>query len=152
MPGRRRPSSMVSFTTISTTTPGCASISPPNVTALFKNWWVRNGPAQPWRPPPPASRSCSAAAMKMTVRSTKKIKQMKLSYKFFFAFLLTAVSAVAQDDIYPAKPYTGRLFITGGTVHIGNGQVVDNATIEVNNGKIVRIGADVQPAGDAKIV
>jgi imidazolonepropionase-like amidohydrolase len=77
---------------------------------------------------------------------------MKLSYKILLAFLLTTITAAAQDDVYPAKPYTGRLFITGGTLHIGNGQVVDNATIEVNNGKIVRIGADVQPSGDAKVV
>ena len=77
---------------------------------------------------------------------------MKLSYKLLLLSLLAAATVRAQDDVYPAKPYTGRLFITGGTVHVGNGQVIDNATIEVNNGKIIRIGADVQPSGDAKVV
>jgi len=66
------------------------------------------------------------------------------------ATLVTGVKA--QDDVYPAKPYAGRLFITGGTIHVGNGQVIENGTIEVNNGKIVRVGADIQPSGDAKTV
>ena len=68
--------------------------------------------------------------------------------------LLALTVARAQDDVYPAKPYPGHLFITGGTVHVGNGQIIDNATIEVNNGKIVKIGADVTPTAgsDTKIV
>src|ERR1700761_2066331 len=62
------------------------------------------------------------------------------------------VSTQAQDDVYPAKPDMGRLFITGGTIHVGNGQVIGKGTIEINNGKIVRVGADIQPSGDAKTV
>jgi imidazolonepropionase-like amidohydrolase len=62
------------------------------------------------------------------------------------------VSTRAQDDVYPAKPDMGRLFITGGTIHVGNGQVIQNGTIEINNGKIVRVGADIQPSGDAKTI
>lgn len=80
---------------------------------------------------------------------------MKRTHNIFLALLLAAafsLTAHAQDDVYPAKPYAGRLFITGGTVHVGNGQVIDNATIEINNGKIVKIGTDIQPSGDAKTV
>lgn len=67
--------------------------------------------------------------------------------------LLVFLSAArAQDDVYPAKPYTGRLFITGGTIHIGNGQVIEGGTIEVNNGKIVQVGQNITPSGDAKVV
>jgi imidazolonepropionase-like amidohydrolase len=75
-------------------------------------------------------------------------------YKYIFIlFIFTNVAARAQDDIYPAKPYTGKLFITGGTVHVGNGQVLEGATIEVDNGKIVRVGVDIAtPSGDAKII
>jgi len=61
-------------------------------------------------------------------------------------------TAKAQDDVYPAQPYTGRLFITGGTIHVGNGQVIENGTIEVSNGKIVRVGTDIQPSGDARTI
>ena len=69
------------------------------------------------------------------------------------ASLLSLTIARAQDDVLPAKPYLGHLFITGGTIHIGNGQVIENGSIEVNNGKIVKVGTDVTPGGgDAKVV
>ena len=62
--------------------------------------------------------------------------------KIFFSItiILSVASVIAQDDVYPAKPFTGRLFITNGNVHVGNGQVIENATIEINNGKIVQVG------------
>jgi imidazolonepropionase-like amidohydrolase len=82
------------------------------------------------------------------------IKKTKMKRLIIFMLSIAALTAgQAQDDVYPAKPYMGRLFITGGTVHVGNGQVIENATIEVNNGKIVKVGADVTPTGsDAKII
>jgi imidazolonepropionase-like amidohydrolase len=71
----------------------------------------------------------------------------------FTAFLLALTAARAQDDVSPAKPYMGKLYIIGGTVHVGNGQVLENASIEVDHGKIVKIGADVTPSGsDAKVI
>src|SRR5580692_10368023 len=78
----------------------------------------------------------------------------KMKRLIIFSLSMMALTAgQAQDDVYPAKPYPGHLYITGGTVHVGNGQVIDNATIEVNNGKIVKVGADVAPGGsDAKII
>lgn len=67
--------------------------------------------------------------------------------------LMAAVAAGAQDDIYPAKPYSGKIYITNGTLHIGNGQVIENGTIEIENGKIKQIGQNmVVPAGDVKLV
>jgi imidazolonepropionase-like amidohydrolase len=67
--------------------------------------------------------------------------------------LLTATAARAQDDVYPAKDYKGKLFITGGTIHVGNGQIIENGTIEVDNGKIVQIGTNISASGsDAKVV
>ena len=71
---------------------------------------------------------------------------------FLLAILSFALFAQAQDDVYPAKEYKGLLFITNGTVHVGNGQVTDNATIEINNGKIVRVGTNIAiPQGDVKV-
>ena len=49
----------------------------------------------------------------------------------------------------PAKPYPGKLFIIGGTIHVGNGQVLENASIEVNNGKIVKVGVQMSPRVEA---
>jgi imidazolonepropionase-like amidohydrolase len=73
---------------------------------------------------------------------------------FILALSLFAVAvARAQDDVLPATPYKGKLFITGGTIHIGNGQVIENGTIEVDNGKIVKVGTDVTVSGgDARVV
>ncbi|HTN07947.1 amidohydrolase family protein [Agriterribacter sp.] len=72
---------------------------------------------------------------------------------FFLAAILSLTLSVhSQDDVYPAKAYKGLLFITNGTVHIGNGQVLDNATIEVKDGKIVRVGTGIAvPQDDVKV-
>ncbi len=66
--------------------------------------------------------------------------------------LFATAAARAQDDVYPAKSYKGKLFITGGTIHVGNGQIIEGGSIEIDNGKIVRVGAGLTPAGDAKVV
>ncbi len=58
----------------------------------------------------------------------------------------------AQESVYPAKEFKGRMFITNGTIHVGNGTVIENGTIEVNNGKIVNVGANITPASGAKVV
>lgn len=72
----------------------------------------------------------------------------------FSSLIMVAVLAVnAQDDVYPAKANPGKIFITNGNVHVGNGQVLENATIEISNGKIVQVSQNL-PAGqtDAKII
>src|SRR5579859_3632669 len=90
----------------------------------------------------------------MQTRTNKKT-YMRIYKKLFFsasALLLLLATTRAQDDVYPAKDYKGRLFITGGTIHVGNGQVIQGGTIEVNNGKIVQVGTNVTVASDAKVV
>ena len=68
------------------------------------------------------------------------------------AILSFALFVQAQDDVYPAKEYKGPLFITNGTVHVGNGHLTENATVEINNGKIVRVGTDIAiPQDDVKV-
>jgi imidazolonepropionase-like amidohydrolase len=60
--------------------------------------------------------------------------------------------ASAQETVYPAKEYKGLLFIKNGTVHVGNGQVLENTTIEVRDGKIYKIGANLPiPMDDVKV-
>lgn len=74
--------------------------------------------------------------------------------KIFLLLLIICInnSVLAQDDVYPAKEYKGLLFITNGTVHVGNGQVLESATVEVNNGKIVRVGQNIPvPVDDVKV-
>lgn len=80
---------------------------------------------------------------------------MSISKILLSAFILCAfgvMPALAQDDVYPAKPYRGLLFIRNGTIHVGNGQVIENGTIEVRDGKIVRVGTNIAiPADDVKV-
>jgi imidazolonepropionase-like amidohydrolase len=72
---------------------------------------------------------------------------------YILSSLLVSVFMVkAQETIYPAKEYKGLLFIKNATVHIGNGQVLQNTTIKVNNGKIEQIGQNIAiPADDVKV-
>lgn len=74
--------------------------------------------------------------------------------KYITILIATAIcsNASAQENIYPAPEYKGLLFIKNGTVHTGNGQVLANTTIQVNNGKIEKIGTDLPiPVDDVKV-
>ena len=71
-----------------------------------------------------------------------------ITYIFLFSKL-----AGAQETVYPAKDFKGVLFITHGTIHVGNGQVIPDGTIQINQGKIEKVGTNipVSPAG-AKVI
>ena len=58
----------------------------------------------------------------------------------------------AQDDVYPAKKQEGAIFIKNGTIHVGNGQVLTNTSVEVKEGKIVNIGNNITPSSGATTV
>ena len=62
---------------------------------------------------------------------------------FICAAWLSLRVATAQETVYPAKEQKGLLFIKNGTVHVGNGQVLENATIEVRDGKITKVGSNI---------
>ena len=51
------------------------------------------------------------------------------------ALLLLVGVTNAQETIYPAKAQKGIIFLKNGTVHVGNGTVIENATIKINNTK-----------------
>jgi imidazolonepropionase-like amidohydrolase len=68
---------------------------------------------------------------------------------YFFVFALRSFS---QDNIYPTAKQTGTVVITNATVHVGNGQVLENASLVVTNGKIAAVGSNVTaPAGATTI-
>jgi imidazolonepropionase-like amidohydrolase len=67
----------------------------------------------------------------------------------FFVFLL---AARAQETVYPAPPESQPIFITNATIHVGNGQVMEKASILIKDGKIAAVGADLSaPAGSETI-
>jgi imidazolonepropionase-like amidohydrolase len=71
---------------------------------------------------------------------------------FSISILLCVAVAFAQDDVYPAKPNAGKIYITNGNVHVGNGQVLENATIVIENGKITQVGQNISVSQDAKVI
>jgi len=64
--------------------------------------------------------------------------------KKFFAIQLILASTLAfgQQPI-PAKPETKSILLMNGTVHIGNGTVIQNGLVGIKNGKVVLVTADV---------
>lgn len=71
---------------------------------------------------------------------------------FNIVCLLMVFAAMSQEDVYPTPPNTGILFITNATIHVGNGQVISNGTIKINNGKIDAVAAGITVPPDAKVV
>jgi imidazolonepropionase-like amidohydrolase len=63
--------------------------------------------------------------------------------KYFAALLLSALTTTsfAQANISPAAKQHNAIAITGATIHIGNGTVLENGTIVFNNGKVVSVSA-----------
>lgn len=72
--------------------------------------------------------------------------------KKIFLNLLALISVAtinAQESVYPAKKQEGPVYIMNGTVHVGNGQVLNNTSIEIKDGKITAIGNNITPAEGA---
>ena len=65
---------------------------------------------------------------------------MKNSF-FSMVLMMLGFAATAQDNVYPAPPQKGTFALTNATIHVGNGQVIENGMVVVSNGKIV----DVRP-------
>jgi imidazolonepropionase-like amidohydrolase len=55
------------------------------------------------------------------------------------------VAAKAQETVYPAPKQTQTVVITNATVHVGNGQVLENTSVVIADGKISVVGATVAP-------
>lgn len=69
-----------------------------------------------------------------------------------FAAICFLVTVRAQETIAPAPKQSQPIVITNATVHVGNGQVLNNASIVVTNGKITSVGNNVSAPAGAKTV
>ncbi len=69
-----------------------------------------------------------------------------------FAFTFTA-SGFAQATISPAKSQTKKIVIVGATLHVGNGEVIENGYVAFDKGKITAVGkaSDVNST-DAQVI
>src|ERR1700743_2752252 len=59
--------------------------------------------------------------------------------------LLGHTLTYAQATISPAKPQSKPVIITGATIHVGNGQVINNGYIAFDKGKITAVGEGSAP-------
>jgi imidazolonepropionase-like amidohydrolase len=71
---------------------------------------------------------------------------------FLYTTFIISLTASAQETIYPAAKQTQAIIITNATVHVGNGQVLDNASVEFINGKISRVGTGISGTAGARII
>src|SRR3546814_12434321 len=68
------------------------------------------------------------------------------------AGLLLAGAARAQPTIYPAKNQTQPVAITGATIHVGNGTVIEQGTLVFEQGKITYVGGATDAPAGAMVV
>src|SRR5438132_98460 len=68
--------------------------------------------------------------------------------KIFLSFGIVVLGiqfVFGQANIIPAKPQSKPVIISGGTIHVGNGQVINMGYIAFDHGKITAIGEGTAP-------
>ncbi len=73
--------------------------------------------------------------------------------KIFLSIALLTITLIgkSQETVYPAKPQSGVIALTNATIHIGNGEVIENGMIVFGGGKIL----DIRPTAaiaDVKVI
>ncbi|HEY2727549.1 MAG TPA: amidohydrolase, partial [Parafilimonas sp.] len=65
--------------------------------------------------------------------------------------IIITVNSFSQANVLPAAAQSGTIALTHATIHVGNGDVIDDGTIVFSNGKIIAVGKSVD-VGNAKII
>lgn len=78
--------------------------------------------------------------------------QKKYTSLFILSLALLTTTTRAQETIYPAEAQQGITAITHATVHVGNGNVINNATVVFEKGKITAVGAGLATPANATVV
>jgi imidazolonepropionase-like amidohydrolase len=78
--------------------------------------------------------------------------QKKYTSIFILSLALLCKVTTAQETIYPVGPQQGTTAITHATVHVGNGTVINDATVVFAKGKITSIGAGLATPAGATVV
>ena len=68
-----------------------------------------------------------------------------------FVSLLFLYQSFSQPNVLPAAVQTGTIALTHATIHVGNGDIVNDGTIVFSNGKIISVNNSAAPA-DAKVI
>jgi imidazolonepropionase-like amidohydrolase len=69
-----------------------------------------------------------------------------------YIMLLGGITVHAQETVYPAPKQSQPIVITNATVHVGNGEVLNNAAIVMINGKITAVGPNVSVPANAQTI
>ena len=76
--------------------------------------------------------------MKRSTMNNLNYKEIMKKLTYILLSLLFVQTAWAQKPV-PADPQAKPIALTGGVVHVGNGEVIQNATITFDKGKIVQV-------------
>jgi imidazolonepropionase-like amidohydrolase len=78
--------------------------------------------------------------------------EMKKICNLITGLLIFSMTAFSQADIYPAPDNTGMIYIIHANIHVGNGQIIHDGTIQINKGTIEKVGTGiVLPGGSTKV-
>ena len=94
------------------------------------------------------------SSQKEKTKSNKKPAMTKAS-KIFLLLTLSIINyqlSIAQEDVpTPAPKQSEKICLKGATVHVGNGQVIDNAYVIFENGKISEVFSATNLKTDATL-
>lgn len=76
---------------------------------------------------------------------------MKKLFISIFTLSLATANLVAQETVYPAPAQKETIALTNATIHVGNGQVIENGMVVFTNGKITQVGPTASVQG-AKVI
>ena len=71
---------------------------------------------------------------------------------FFYLILICSLKANAQENMHPSPAQMAPVLIKGGTIHQGNGEVIENGFILFEKGKITAVGKGEYESSSATIV
>ena len=87
----------------------------------------------------------------VTVINLKKYYFMKKIVFNLIVGLGIITCASAQETVYPAPAQTQTIALTNATIHVGNGQVIENGTVVIAGGKITEVKSSGAASG-AKVI
>ncbi len=66
--------------------------------------------------------------------------------------IMLSITTFAQETVYPTPKETTPVIITNATVHVGNGQILENTSILITDGKIKQIGSGIAAPSGAQTI
>lgn len=70
---------------------------------------------------------------------------------FYISCVFATTNTFAQETILPAAAQKETIALTNATIHIGNGQVINNGIVVFSNGKITDVGTGIA-TGSARVI